>query len=323
MLNTIPRVLSALLMVVAGGGVALAQKIPYPTKPVRMIVGFAPGGGTDLLARLLAVKLTESLGQPFIIDNRTGAGGTIAGEMMARATPDGYTLNVPTNSYSVNAAYYKLPYDPIADISPITLIATSAYLMVVPPKVPATSMKEFLALAKARPGELNYGSSGQGAISHFAVELFKLMANVNLTHVPYKGTAPVLNDLLAGQIQFTAGAIPPTMPHVRSGRLRAIGVTTAQRSRLAPEVPTVAEGGVPGYQVVSWYAISGPPRMPKEIVARLNGVLKQILALPDVTSRFEQEGVDVVHSTPEEFAKLIKTDIDKWVGVAKAVKGRE
>lgn len=320
MLRSMSRVALAVLVSVMASHAALAQKTSYPVKPIRMIVGFAAGGGTDLLARILAVKMTEALGQPVIIDNRAGAGGTIAAEIVARAVPDGYTLNAPTNSYAVNASFYKLSYDPIADITPITLIGTSGYLMVIHPKVPASSMKEFLALAKARPGELNYGSSGQGAISHLAIELFKLMASVDLTHVPYKGTAPVLTDLLSGQIQFTAGAIPPTTPHVKSGRLRAIGVSTAQRSKLVPEVPTVAEAGVPGYDVASWYAISGPPRMPQDIVARLNDVLKRILALPDIASRFEQEGVDVAHSTPEEFAKLIKTDIDKWIRVAKATK---
>jgi tripartite-type tricarboxylate transporter receptor subunit TctC len=276
-----------------------------------------------LLARILALKMTEALGQPVIVDNRPGAGGTIAAEIVARAIPDGYTLNAPTNSYAVNASFYKLPYDPIADITPITLIGTSGYLMVVNPKVPAGSLKEFLALAKSRPGALNYGSSGQGAISHLAIELFKLMAGVDLTHVPYKGTAPVLTDLLSGQIQFTAGAIPPTMPHVRNGRLRALGVSTAQRSKLAPEVPTVAEAGVPGYDVASWYALSGPPKLPKAIVARLNDVVRQILAQPEIAGRFEQEGVDAAHSTPEEFARNIKADIAKWAKVAKAIKIKE
>ncbi len=323
MLSSFLRVLPGVLIAIAGSQAALAQKTSYPVKPIRMIVGFAAGGGTDLLSRILAVKMTEALGQPVIVDNRAGAGGTIAAEIVVRAVPDGYTLNAPTNSYAVNASFYKLPYDPIVDITPITLIGTSGYLMVIHPKVAANSMKEFLALARARPGELNYGSSGLGAISHLAIELFKLMAGVDLTHVPYKGTAPVLNDLLAGQIQFTAGAIPPTMPHAKSGRLRAIGVSTAQRSKLVPEVPTVAEAGVPGYDVASWYAVSGPPGMPKDIVARLNDVVKRILALPEVADRFEQEGVDAVHSTPEEFARIIKTDIAKWAKVTKAIKTTE
>ena len=316
------KALLALGLAIASGA-ANAQSAQFPAKPVRMIVGFAPGGGTDLLARVLAQKMTEALGQPVIVDNRAGAGGTIAAELVARATPDGYTLNAMTNSYAVNASFYKLPYDPVADITPITLIGTSGYLMVVNPKVPAATMKEFLALARARPGELNYGSSGQGAISHLAIELFKLMADVNLTHVPYKGTAPVLTDLLSGQIQFTAGAIPPTMPHVKSGRLRAIGVSTAQRSRLAPEVPTVSEAGVPGYDVSSWYAVSAPPRLPKPIVAKLNEVIGQILSQPEISGRFEKEGVDAVRSTPEALGRLIKTDIAKWIKVAKAIKSKE
>lgn len=320
MLRSMSRVALAVLVSAMASHAALAQKTQYPVKPVRMIVGFAPGGGTDLLARMIAVKMTDALGQPVVVDNRPGAGGTIAAEIVARAAPDGYTLNAMTNSYAVNASFYKLPYDPIVDITPITLIGRSGYLMVVNPKVPATSMKEFLALAKSRPGELNYGSSGQGAISHLAIELFKLMAGVDLTHVPYKGTAPVLTDLLSGQIQFTAGAIPPTMPHVKSGRLRAIGVSTAQRSKLAPDIPTVSEAGVPGFDVSSWYAISGPPRMPRGIVARLNELVARILATPEIAGRFEKEGVVAVHNTPAEFAQIIKTDIDKWIRVAKATK---
>ena len=291
----------------------------------RMHAGRAAQSGVvaALLARLMAAKMTDALGQAVIVDNRAGAGGTIAAEMVARAAPDGYILNAPTNSYAVNANFLKLSYDPIADITPIAVIGTSGYLMVVHPSVPARTLKELLALARARPGALNYGSTGQGAISHLAVELFKLMAKVDLTHVPYKGTAGVLTDLLSGQIQFTAGAIPPTLPHVKSGRLRAIGVSTAQRSKLVPEVPTVSDAGVPGYDVASWYAISGPPRLPQDIVARLSEVIKRTLALPDIVSRFEQEGVDVAYSTPEEFAKLIKADIDKWAKVAKVVTIKE
>ncbi|MBI3043395.1 MAG: tripartite tricarboxylate transporter substrate binding protein [Betaproteobacteria bacterium] len=311
------------LATVIAHDVAIAQKDNYPTKPVRLIVGFAPGGGTDLLARLLALKLTGALGQPVVVDNRPGAGGTIAAEIVARATPDGYTLNAMTNSYSVNASFYKLPYDPVRDISPITLIGRSGYLMVVNPSVPAKSMREFLALARGRPGELNYGSSGQGAISHMAIELFKLMAGVELTHVSYKGTAPVLTDLLSGQIQFTAGAIPPTMPHVKSGRLRAIGVSTAQRSRLAPDVPTVSEAGVPGYDVSSWYAISAPPKTPKVIITKLNQTLGGILSHPEISGRFEKEGVDAVNSTPELLGRIIRTDIEKWIKVARAIKAKE
>lgn len=323
--NLLRAVFVVLLCVTSATYAQYKSPLPgnYPNKPVRLIVGFAAGGGTDLLSRILAVKMTEALGQPVIVDNRPGAGGTIAAEIVARAAPDGYTLNAPTISYAVNASFYKLAYDPITDITPITLIGTSGYLMVVHPGVPAGSMKEFLALAKARPGELNYGSSGQGAISHLAIELFKLMARVDVTHVPYKGTAPVLTDLLSGQIQFTAGAIPPTLPHVKSGRLRAIGVSTAQRSKLVPEVPTVAEGGVPGYDVASWYAMSGPPGMPRAVVARLNDVVKRILTLPDVAGRFEQEGVHAVHSTPEEFARIIETDIAKWARVAKAIRSKK
>ena len=298
---------------------AMAQTGTYPAKPVRLIVGFAAGGGTDLLARLMAGKMGEVLGQPVLVENRAGAGGTIAAELVARAAPDGYTLNAPTNSYAVNAVFLKLPYDPIADITPIAVLGTSGYLLVVPPSLGVTSMKQFLEHAQARPGTLNYGSTGVGAISHLAVELFKQMAKVELTHIPYKGTSQVLTDILSGQIQFTTGAIPATMPLVRSGKLRAIGVSTAQRSRLAPDVPTAAEGGVPGYDVTSWYAISGPPRLPREIVTRLSDAIKRTLAMPDVAGRFDQEGVDVAFSSPEEFGRIIKAEIEKWSKIAKVV----
>ena len=314
-------VLGVLASTIAGN--AIGQAAAYPTKPIRLVVGFAAGGGTDLLARLMAGKLAEELNQPVLVENRAGASGTIAAELVARAAPDGHTLNAPTNSYAVNAVFLKLPYDPIADITPIAVLGTSGYLLVVNPSLGINSMKQFLEYARARPGTLNYGSTGQGAISHLAVELFKQMAKVELTHIPYKGTSQVLADMLSGQIQFTTGAIPATMPLVRSGKLRTIGVSTAQRSKLAPEVPTAAEGGVPGYDVSSWYAISGPPRMPAAIVTRLSDTIRRILAMPDIAARFEKEGVDVGFQSPEEFGRLIKADIERWSNVAKVITIKE
>ena len=299
---------------------AHAQPQAYPAKPIRMIVAFAPGGGTDSMARVIATKMGELLAQPVVVDNRAGAGGTIGTELALRAAPDGYTLYMPTNSYAVNAAFYKLSYDPINALTPISTTAKSAYLMVVHPGVAATSLPAFLQLARSKPGALNYGSTGQGAISHLAGELLKLMARIDLTHVPYKGTSQVLTDLLAGQIQFTVGAIPPTLPHVRSAKLRALAVTTADRSRLLPDVPTASEAGVPGYEVLSWYAMAGPAKLPEAIVGRLNETVAQILALPDVKTRFESEGADAVASTPRELRTLIATDIERWSNVAKALK---
>lgn len=297
-----------------------AQKQAYPVKPIRMIVAFAPGGGTDSMARVIAGKMSEMLGQPVVVDNRAGAGGTIGTELALRAPPDGYTLYMPTNSYAVNASFYKLPYDSLTAIAPISTTAKSAYLMVIHPAVPASSLAALLQLASSRPGTLNYGSTGQGAISHLAAELLKLMAQIDLTHVPYKGTSQVLTDLVAGQIQFTVGAIPPTLPHVRSGRLRALAVTTAARSRLIPDLPTASEAGVPGYEVVSWYAMAGPANLPQPIVTRLNDIVRQIVAMPEVKMRFENEGADAVSSTPEDLRTLIGTDIARWAKVAKAMK---
>ena len=319
MMHTIARFMVALAGMVCIHGVH-AQVQPYPSKPIRMIVAFAPGGGTDSMARVIAAKMSERFGQPVVVDNRAGAGGTIGTELALRAPADGYTLYMPTNSYAVNAAFYKLAYDPVNALAPISTTAKSAYLIVVHPGVAATSLQAFLQLARSKPGALNYGSSGQGAISHLAGELLKLMARVDLTHVPYKGTSQVLTDLLSGQIQFTVGAIPPTLPHVRSGKLRALAVTTADRSRLLPDVPTASEAGVPGYEVVSWYAMAAPANLPQPIVARLNEAVRQIVAMNDVRTRFENEGADAVASTPQELRALITTDIERWTKVAKALK---
>jgi tripartite-type tricarboxylate transporter receptor subunit TctC len=307
----------AALSVAAGG--ALAQAGNYPAKPMRLMVGFAAGGGTDLLGRFMAAKMSEALGQPMIVENKPGAGGTIAAEIVAKAAPDGYTLNAPTNSYTVNAVFLKLPYDPVADITPISMLASSVHLFVVPPSLGVNSLKEFLAQARARPGQLNYGSTGHGAISHLAIELFKHMGKVDLAHVPYKGTSQVLADLLGGQIQFTAAAIPAVMPLVKSGKLKVLGVSTLARSKHVPDVPTVSEGGVPGYDVASWYAFSGPPKLPRDIVNRLNETIGKILATPEAAGFFDKQGVDVAFSSPEAFAKILKSDIDMWSRISKVV----
>ncbi len=311
---------ATLFAAISFSGTALAQTSAYPSKPIRLVIPLAPGGGTDILARVIAAKMTEMTGQSVVVDNRSGAGGTIGSEIVVRAAPDGYTLSMSTVSYAVNASFYQLPYDPVKDISPIALIGTNPSIMVAHPSVPLNSIKELVAHAKANPGKLTYGSTGQGAFSHLVMELFGLMAHINLTHVPYRGTGPVLTDLLAGQIQLTAGSIVPTIPHVRSGKLRALAVTAGSRSRLLPNVPTVAEAGVPGYEVVGWYGMFGPPRLPPAIVKQLNTMMKHILDIQDVRNRFEQEGADVAHSTPEKFLDIIKTDIAKYAKVTKVIK---
>ena len=318
-MKLVSRGIIAFLAFSSYGGMVFAQRTSYPVKPIRLVIPLAPGGGTDILARVIGNKMTELTGQQVIVDNRSGAGGTIGTELVVRAAPDGYTLSMSTVSYAVNACFYKLPYDPVMDISPISLIGTNPSIIVVHPSVPAGSIKELLTYAKAHPGELTYGSTGQGAFSHLGMELFKLMANVDLTHVPYRGTGPVIADLLAGQINLTVGAIVATLPHVKSGRLRALALTSATRSRLLPNVPTVAEAGVPGYEVVGWYGMFGPPHLPKNIVAELNAMLKRILDMPEIKNRIEQEGADVATSTPEEFRAIIKADIARYSKVVKVI----
>ena len=307
------------MLFILDSNLAMAQSSAYPNKPIKLIVGFAAGGGTDLLSRILAAKVGETVNQPMVVENRPGAGGSIAADVVARAAPDGYTLNAPTNSYTVNAVFLKVPYDPVVDITPIAIMGTSGYLLVVNPSLPVTSLKQFLEYARSHPGTLNYGSTGTGAISHLAVELFKQMGKVDMAHVPYKGTSQVINDMLSGQIQFTTGAIPATMPFVKSGKLRAIGVSTATRSKLAPDIPTVSEAGIPGYDVASWYAISGPPKLPQEITSKLSDVIRRTLNSPDIAARFEKEGVDITASSPEEFGRVIKSDIEMWSRIAKTV----
>ena len=263
-----PELMAAVLLI-AGlpCGSALAQNA-YPTKPLRLIVPFAPGGGTDIVARLLAQKLTESFKQTVIVDNRAGGGGTMGAETTVRATPDGYTTIIMSGSYATNAAMYKLPYDPVNDVVPMGLIGDTAFIIALHPGVPIKNVGELVAFAKAKPGALNYGSSGTGGIAHLSGELFDMLAGTKMTHIAYKGTGPALNDLLGGQIQLIFGSAPATIPLVRANRLRAIAVTTTKRSAALPDLPTVAEAGVPGYEVVLWYGVLGPKGLPKDIVAR-------------------------------------------------------
>jgi len=294
---------------------ALAQK-NYPTKPVRLLVPFAPGGGTDIVARALAQKLGEALGQSVVVDNRSGGGGTIGVETAVRAAPDGYTLIMVSASYSTNAAIFKLSYDPLNDITPISLIGDTGFMVSLHPSVPAKSIKELIALAKAKPGALNYGSTGTGGITHLATELFDLMAGVKMTHVPYKGTGPALTDLLGGQIQLIFGSMPSMVPQVKTGRLRGIAVTTAKRNAAVPDVPTVAET-VPGYEAALWYACWGPKGLPKEVVTRWNSEITKALKTPDMKERMAGEGLEPAGGPPEQFRDVLKRDIPKWRKVVK------
>ena len=298
---------------------ALAQQ-GYPTKPVRLIVPFAPGGGTDIVARLLAQKLSEAFGQNVIVDNRAGGGGTMGVETTVRATPDGYTTIIMSGSYATNAAMYKLPYDPVNDSVPMGMVGDTGFFVALHPSVPIKSVPELIAYAKAKPGALNYGSSGNGGIAHLSGELFDLLAGTRMTHIAYKGTGPALNDLLGGQIQLIFGSAPATIPLVRANRLRAIAVTTTKRSPALPDLPTVAEGGVPGYEVVLWYGVLGPKGLPKTIVDRWNTEIRKATKIPDLKERLISEGFDIDDSPPSEFQATLKRDVEKWQRVVKEAK---
>ncbi len=299
--------------------IAHAQK-DYPNKPIRLLVPFAPGGGTDIVARLLAQKLNDAFKQPVIVDNRAGGGGTFGAETTVRATPDGYTTILMSGSYATNAAIHKLPYHPVNDILPLGLIGDTAFVIALHPGVPVHSVKELVAYAKAKPGALNYGSSGVGGIAHLLGELFDMQAGTKMTHVPYKGTGPALNDLLGGQIQLIFGSAPATIPLVRSNRLRAIAVTTSKRSSALPELPTVIEAGVKGYDVELWYGVLGPKGLPQAIVTRWNTEIRRVTKLPDLKERLIAEGFEIADSPPEVFQALLKRDVERWAKVVREAK---
>jgi tripartite-type tricarboxylate transporter receptor subunit TctC len=302
------------LLIVTGTGHAQQR---YPTKPVRLIVPLAPGGGTDIMARMIAARLFEEFGQQFVVDNRAGAGGTIGAEIAARANPDGYTVIVVGGSYAANAALYKLPYDPVKGIAPISIIGTGPFALVVHPAVMATNLKEFIELARAKPGALTFGSSGVGSTLHFAGELFRQMTKTDMVHVPYKGGGPALADLLGGHIQVMFGPAVQLFLQIRAGNLRGIAVTGEQRAPTMPDLPAINEL-VPGYAVYAWYSMWAPAGTPREIVTRLNQALARILRQPDVVERLRAEGMQPAHSTPEEFSRVLAREIATWSKVVKA-----
>lgn len=292
---------------------------PYPNKPVRMLVGYAPGGGVDLAARMVANGLSELWGSTVIVDNRAGAAGGVATEITARSIPDGYTLLLCTiASHAITPARNRnLPYDHVADFTFPSMVGSTPNVFVVHPAVPAKSLGEFIAHAKANPGKLSFGSSGVGASPHLSIELLKSMAGINIVHVPYKGAAPALSDVMGGQIPASVGNLPGgLLSAIKGGRVRALGVTSAKRSPQAPDVPTFAESGVAGYDVSSWYGICAP-KLPKPLVARLNADLGKVLATPQVRQRLEEQGIVVSPSTPEEFVAHIRTETAKWTKVVK------
>ena len=315
----ITRSAALLALGLAWGPTVTAQQ-NYPVKPVRFIAPFPPGGSTDLLARIVALKLTETWGQQVIVENRGGAGGTIGVALAAKAAPDGYTIVMGhVGTFGANPTLYpKLPYDAIRDFAPITILATVPNGMAVHPSFPARNAREFIAIARARPKQVLYASGGSGSASHLAAVFFELQAKVDLVHIPYKGTGPAMIDLIAGQTSMTITGMTALMPHVKSGRLRLIGVATTKRLAVVPNVPTISESGVPGFDANQWYGVLAPAATPREIVTRLHADIVKVLARTEVRERLAADGAQPVANTPEEFAAHIKAEIARWAPVVRA-----
>jgi tripartite-type tricarboxylate transporter receptor subunit TctC len=306
---------TAIFGLLLAAGAVHAQQI-YPTKPIRLIVPSAPGGATDIVARMLGQKLTETFKQAVVVDNRPGGGSSIGTETAVRANPDGYTMILVASAYATNAALYKQSYDAVNDVAPIALIGETAFVVTLHPSVPAKSIKALIAHDKANPGKLNYGSAGTGTTIHLATELFNQMAGTRMTHVPYKGVGPALNELLGGQIQLIIGSMPSVGPHVKSHRLRGIAVTTTKRLNAVSELPTVGET-VPGYEAVQWFAVLGPKGLHKDIVGRWNSEINRILQLSDVKERLAGDGLEPASGSPERFREVLNRDVAKWQKVVK------
>ena len=296
---------------------AAAQQ--YPTKAIRFVVPFAPGGGTDIIGRVVAQALNDALGQPVVVDNRGGAGSTLGTEIVAKSPADGYTILFGNISLAFNATLYtKLRYDTIRDLAPISLSAVQPNILVIHPGLPAKNLKEFIELARANPGKYNYASAGTGSGTHLAAELLKLQTKIDIVHVPYKGTGPALTDLLGGQINMMVSTFASALPHVKSGRMRALGVTTAKRSPAAPDVRTLIEGGVAGYDYSTWYGLLAPAGTPKPIIDMLNATNRKVLTRDDIKQRLESQGVDPIVNTAAEFTAYVKSETEKWGKVVKA-----
>jgi tripartite-type tricarboxylate transporter receptor subunit TctC len=305
------------VLIATAAGASFAQT-NYPSRPVRLVVPSSAGGGSDIVARIIAPKLAERLGQQVVVDNRPGAGTMIGGEVVAKSPPDGYTLLMAISTLATNPVVYKkMPYDAVRDFAPITQVVSLPNILVVHPSVPAKTVKELVVLARAHPGELNFGSPGTGTNPHLAMELFLSMAKLKMVHIPYKGSAPAIIDIVAGHIAVMAATALTGIPHIRSGRLRSLAVTSVKRTAAAPEVPTIAESGLPGYEAVQWYGVLAPAQTPKDIIARLHGDVARILQAADIKERLLGDGADPVASTPEEFARFIRAEIDKWARVAR------
>ncbi|HEV7821690.1 MAG TPA: tripartite tricarboxylate transporter substrate binding protein, partial [Burkholderiales bacterium] len=311
--------LAIALVAGASCGTSQAADSGYPARPIRLISPFTPGGGNDLVSRTVALAMSRNVGQSIVVDNRPGANTIVGMELVAKAAPDGYTLIMTSSTQAINATLYpKLPYDSIKSFAPVTIVGSSPLIIAVPPSSPIKSVTDLIAAARAKPGELTYPSAGTGNATHLGGELFASMAGVTLTHVPYKGSGPGLTDLSAGRLAVAFSTALSVVPFVKGGRLRAIAVTSNARSAFMPDLPTVAESGLPGYEAGSWYGVVAPARTPQPIVARLHAEIIKVLALPDVRERLVSQGIDPVGNTPDQFAAYIRAEIVKWAKIIKS-----
>ena len=309
---------AVVIMALFSSGAAQAQT--YPVKTVRIIVAYAPGGGTDVMARLFAPRFTEALGQPFVVENRPGFGGNIGTELVAKAPPDGYTLLMTTAAHAINVSLYggKVGYDPVCDFAPVSLVSAAPNMLSSHPSLPVKTLKELVALAKARPGELSYASPGGGTPQHLAMELFRHMAGIQVTHIPYNGGGPSVIASLGGQVPVLASSLPTALPHAKVGKLRALAVTSAQRSQLAPDYPTVDEAaGLKGYEANVWFGLFAPTGTPPAVISRLNAEIEKLEQQKDIRDRLTTLGFDPVRNTPEQFLQLLRTDVAKWAKVVR------
>ena len=311
------RVPVAVALAVLAAGAAGADV--YPSKPIRFVVAFPPGGGTDLVARTIAPRLAERLAQQVVVDNRPGAGGNLGTEIVAKSAPDGYTMLMGSvGPLAINASLFaRMPFDPLKDLAPVTLAASTPNVLVVHPSLPVTTVQELIALAKARPGAINFASSGQGTPAQLAGELFNSMAGVKMVHVPYKGAAPALADLLGGQVQVMFSTMPPALPHVTTGRLRALAVASLRRSPAAPELPTLDETALPGFEATTWHGVMVPAGTPRAIVGTLHDDIVAVLRTPEIAERLSSQGAEAIGNTPEEFASYIRSETAKWAKVVR------
>ena len=307
------------LAVHAGGAAAQGSGLAYPAKPVRIVVPSSPGGGTDILARIVAQKLSENLRQQFVVENRPGAGQVIGIESVARSAPDGYTVLMAASAIVINEVLYaKPPYDTLRDFVPVTLGASLPNILVAHPALPVKSVRELIAFAKTRPAQLNYSSAGSGTSPHMSMELFRTMAAITITHIPYKGTGPATTDLLAGQVQLSMPNVLTALPHIKAAKLRALGVTSGKRAAGLPDIPTIAESGVPGYEAIQWYGLLAPAGTPRDIVNKVQAETARVLLLPEVKERLSADGAEPVGNRPDEFAAYIRAELVKWDKVVKS-----